>query len=233
MNQNKPCLKDDFFYDYMTGSFSLGQQKKITNHLSTCKTCYQSYKMASEFLQDDDGKDFQKASTEEADQFMKKMTLRAEKSNNNTLLKKLNQSLMNVGKKIQNIIEDSILWITAPRAELSYVPVRSGNNSENVSYILHTKNFDNIQSEIYVQQINNESFCLDFKLLNKDILEKGYIRIILRNIDDDHEISKVLSQNHISFDDLCFGKYELIIKHNTSYKDAFLFEINQEGLHER
>ncbi|KPA16565.1 hypothetical protein MHK_003226 [Candidatus Magnetomorum sp. HK-1] len=232
MFQKTDCPKDDSFYDYMTGSLSPRRQKSMTKHMKKCKSCHQSFKMAKEFLQDIDSKDYQKASEEEAELFIKKMSKRAEKNKNKSLLKKMKHSLLQLGEKIQTVFEDSVPWITTSQANLSYAHVRSVNDSQNVRYILHKKDIDNIQSKIYIQQLTTDCFCLDFKVLNEDI-ENDIIRVSLKNIENNDEYSKPLLDNRISFENLCYGNYELMIKQNNAYKDLFNFEINQEGLHER
>jgi len=232
MKKNTYCSKDNLFYDYMTGTLSPNRRKKMEEHINNCSSCYQSFKIAKELIQDKDGMNYQKASKDEAEEFLKKMDSRAEKKKDKPFLKKMNKILKRLGKKVPAIVEDVILWITVPQAELSYAYVRSFKGDQNISHIFLKKDFDNIQSEIYLQKINDNCFCLDFKVLDQNF-ENDYIRISLKNIDDDSEISKLLSHEQISFEPLNYGNYELMIKQSNKHIDIFHFEINQEGLHER
>ena len=224
MSKNK-CINDTLFYEYMAGSLSPRQRKKIKNHIASCDLCYQSFLLTNEFIKEYNNYEHVPVSSETATSFMSKLVKRAEKDKNSKVLDVIKKAIDYVVTKC---------WDTKPQAQVVYAYARSlKNDSSKINYIKHEVDFEDIRFSLYLQKVDDtksDIFCLDVGLVQNE-RKLGFIRVNLINNNGD-EKSKLLSENIVSFEPLSYGTYELSIKLDNQKKGTYNFKIDRDGLHE-
>jgi len=222
----KQCINDTLFYEYMAGSLSPRQRKKIKNHIASCNHCYQSFLLTNEFLKEYNNYEHVQISSHTASSFMSKLVKRAEKDKNSKVLDVIKKAIDFVVTKC---------WDIKPQAQVAYAYARSlKNESSDINYIKHEVDFEDIKFSLYLQKIDDtkpDIFCLDVRLVQNEI-KHGFIRVNLINENND-EKSKLLSENIVSFEPLSYGTYYLSIKLDNQKKGTYNFKIDRDGLHEK
>ena len=215
------CINDTLFYEYMAGSLSPMQRKKVKQHIASCDHCYQSFHLTNEFLKEYNDYEHVPVSSEKAKLFMSKLLKKAQKEKNS--------KVHGMIKKIIDFVVTKC-WDTKPQTQIAYAYARSlKNDSSEINYINHEVDFEDIKFRLYLQKVDDtkpDIFCLDVGLVQNDI-DHGFIRVNLINENND-ERSKILSENIVSFEPLCYGTYYLSIKLDNQKKGTYNFKIDRD-----
>ena len=84
---------------------------------------------------------------------------------------------------------------------------------------------------MFIEKSENELACMSVKVFTGKRAAKNISLTLMR--EGGRPLARFLSREYESFDKLRFGTYHLTVEHNSLGKGDYLFQIDDEGFHER
>lgn len=250
------CMNEDILYRYIDDSISDQEREQAEEHFSECDDCRE--KLVIEKLlsiedelteNDQEATEIIQAAYKKAKQKLKAYTEWRPDSPPAWLLNSAGHGLASDGlqsgffRKIKDNIKDFFKWLLGSQtseADLGYAGLRfrrAGSQAETVSsqdsILLGTvhikKKTDDMVVEMYFEKTGDDSASISVTVFQDSKIAQN---VSLSLFSDKGRSSSFLRDFEV-FEKLPFGTYRLIIKQNKQEKVNYLFEIDDEGFHEK
>jgi len=230
---------EDLFVDFVSGNLSLDKKESILNHIKSCKACEQFMEYGVEIMQDNDNDEIDK-NYDLPDDIIDDPSLFFNKLSAKSVMKKETSVFEKIQYTIRNFTEDAlsalvnIKWQLIPAYQLATVPVRLKSDPESklqINCIRFNKTVDDIQLEIFAEHLETEAFKLDIFVRNKPLPQA--IRFFLINPNDKQSSRQLVSEEPVSFENLKYGDYKIVVMQRGSEKGMLWLHIDESGVHER
>ena len=197
--------------DYILGLLSFKENIKIKWHLFRCSNCMKNYQKARLLL-------IEKCDDTIEQPVSKNMAL--------SFVKNLSTSKLDFKIRSFNWIKDAC----APETIRSK-PVFRTSSEDEINYYQIDRYFDEIETKIYFEKIDDHQFYMDVKATLQDN-STNHIDLILEKTEGGGHIKRPFKNGMASIDSIPFDSYRMIIVQNEIFKGDYYFTINQDGHHE-
>ncbi|MDM8523050.1 zf-HC2 domain-containing protein [Desulfococcaceae bacterium HSG8] len=188
--------------DYIKGCLSGKDLDKVEKHLSKCDACLEFFLVAHSLLKTDNVFEGEPVSGNEVQSIRKRFNL-------------------------PSIVD----WMSKALSP----PLQPGlaiRGAYSDDYIHLSKNFGGLQTDIYIEESENDKISIEVKLL-EDKKNAENAKLILINEDEDDRDSRYLTGDSVLFHDKPFGSYCFIVRQNAKERGNYFFTINEAGLYEK
>lgn len=207
-----PCFDADTLTRLIDGRLTDKEKDLAETHLAECDACLEEFAMAKTVLNEVDLTGFAPGALE---------TARA--------------CLAGVRQKIEKFAGwlaglNPPEWMLGCQAS----PVRSQNSGKAVSMpdsLFVKKDIGGLRAEMFIEKSENERACMSVKVFTGKRAAKNISLTLMR--EGGRPLARFLSREYESFEKLRFGTYHLTVEHNSLGKGDYLFQIDDEGFHER
>ena len=218
---SQSCIDINMFTAYFGKYISNEDRKIVEEHIASCNDCMNLFALATHTLLDPEIYEYEPVSESKA---------------------------MSVWKSVKNKISNFINWSRKqfpPDWTLNLytstqtvpVLVRSENDIKNfdtsnispVDFIHVKKEFNNLLTEVYIEQTDNNKITFKIKAYYKNEQAEDIIVYVKKK--DTGPSAKPLMNEYASFEDFSYGNYKIILEKDDIYLGEYLFEINENGIY--
>jgi hypothetical protein len=207
----KSCPGEEMIADYLEGRLSAEAKEAIDAHLSECELCLEDLVIAGKAIRDAaELPAVPSGVTESAVRLVaRRKTGVAEKG--------LKELIAAYAEKISDYVRYSFPW------RWQQATIRSSKVATAPDLVVIKKVFRDIEAEIEIEKTGEDKAHIRVKAGGR---EKNGIRVTLKK--GEREISsQLLSAGYALFEDIPFGRYEIVFSTNGSELGTYIFEIRE------
>jgi len=207
----KSCPDEEMIADYLEGRLSAEDKEAMDAHLSECELCLEELVIAGKAMKDTaEAPAVPLSVTEAAVRLVAKQTTGAAE-------KSLKESIATYMERVSDYFRFSLPW------RWQHATIRSSKVESAPDLVVIRKVFKEIEAEIEIEKTGEDKAHIRVKA---DGREKNGIRVTLKK--GEREISsQLLSGDHVLFEDIPFGRYEIAFSTNGSELGTYTFEIRE------
>jgi len=207
----KACPDEEIIADYLEGRLPPEDKEELDAHLSECELCLEELVIAGKALRAATESPMVPSSVTEA-------TVRLVTSRSTGVAEKgLKESIVAYAEKISDYFRYSFPW------RWQQATIRSSKIAAAPDLVIIRKVFKEIQAEIEIEKTGEDKAHIRVRVGER---EKNGIRVTLKK--GEREISsQVLSAGYALFEDIPFGRYEIVFSNNGSELGSYTFEIRE------
>jgi hypothetical protein len=200
------------FIDYILGDLKPKRKKEFETHLSECKDCLDLFVLIHEQETEIDFENMKRTDLKEnwqnvKDSLYEKLYHKYSWAEQNIETRKYRMSENQMDQNIEDYFQTHI---------------------EHIEPYPYTRNKKEYQIDFYISRINKRTIKAEINISkNNQSLSHLYTRLIR---DDWDKKSSPLKNGMVSFSELEYGSYQLVIEENTQAKCAVFFELTKDGL---
>ncbi len=206
-----PCFDAETLTRYIDGRLAGDQKDLAEKHLLECDLCLEEFVMAKTMVREIDNSEFQPGPAGV-----------------------VRDCLKSIGKKLRNIagwISDMAPppWMYGCHAS----PVRSSVSPMSASseFLFVKKDIGDLRAELFIEKAEKNCACMSVKVFTGKKTAKNVSLTLIR--EGNSPTARYLTRDYESFDKLRYGIYNLILERNALEEGRYLFQIDNEGFHER
>jgi hypothetical protein len=211
LTAKKSCPGEEIIADYLEGRLSAEDKEAMDAHLSECELCLEELVIAGKALRDAaEAPPVPLAVTETAVRLVAgRAPGAAERS--------LKDSIAAYAEKISDYVRYSLPW------RWQQATIRSSKIEAAPDLVVIRKVFKEIEAEIEIEKTGDDKAHIRVKASRR---EKNGVRVTLKK--GEREISsQLLSGDYALFEDIPFGRYEIVFSTNGSELGTYTFEIRE------
>jgi len=207
----KSCPDEEMIADYLEGRLSVEDKDGLDAHLSECELCLEELVISAKALRN-------AAESPPVPSSVTESAVRLVKGRSAVVAKKsLRESVADCAEKISAYFRYSFPW------RWQHATIRSSRTAAAPDLVIIRKVFREIETEIEIEKTGEEKAHIRVKVTGRG---KNGIRVTLKK--GEREISsQLLSGGYALFEDIPFGKYEIVFSTNGSELGAYTFEIRE------
>jgi hypothetical protein len=195
----KACPDEEIIADYLEGRLPPEDKEELDAHLSECELCLEELVIAG------------KASRAAAESPMVPSSI------TEATVGLVTRRTAGVAEKISDYFRYSFPW------RWQQATIRSSKIAAAPDLVIIRKVFKEIQAEIEIEKTGEDKAHIRVRVGER---EKNGIRVTLKK--GEREISsQVLSAGYALFEDIPFGRYEIVFSNNGSELGSYTFEIRE------
>lgn len=207
----KSCPDEEIIADYLEGRLSTEAREALDAHFSDCELCLEELVIAGKAARDAAGLPEAPSGVTEAAVRLAARQLGAASE------KGLRGYLSACAEKISGYLHDSFPW-RLPQAAL-----RSSKTSAAPGLVMVTKVFKGVEANIEIEKTGEGKAHIRVRAPGS---EKNGIRVTLKKGKRETS-SQHLRGGYALFDDIPFGRYEIVLSSNGSVLGTYTFEIRE------
>lgn len=211
LTAKKSCPGEEIIADYLEGRLSAEDKEAMDVHLSECQLCLEELVIAGKAIRDAaEAPPVPSGVTEAAVRLVAGRTTGvAEKG--------LKESIATCMEKISDCFRYSLPW------RWQHATIRSSKVESAPDLVVIKKVFKEIEAEIEIEKTGEDKAHIRVKAGGR---EKNGIRVTLKK--GEREISsQLLSGGYAFFEDIPYGRYEIVFSANGSELGSYTFEIRE------
>jgi hypothetical protein len=207
----KSCPDEERIADYLEGRLSAGDKEAMDVHLSECELCLEELVIAGKAVRDAaEAPAVPLGVTEAAVRLVAGRTPGAAE-------RSLKDSIAAYAEKISDYVRYSLPW------RWQHATIRSSKVESAPDLVMIRKVFKEIEAEIEIEKTGEDKAHIRVKAGGR---EKNGIRVTLKK--GEREISsQLLGGGYALFEDIPFGRYEIVFSTNGSELGTYTFEIRE------
>lgn len=207
----KSCPDEEMIADYLEGRLSAEDKEAMDAHFSECELCLEELVTAGKAIRDEaESSPVPSGVTETAVRLVVKRATRVAEKN-------LKESIAGYAEKISDFFRYSFPW------RWQQATIRSSKVAAAPDLVIIRKVFREIQTEIEIEKTGEEKAHIRVRVAERE--NKG-IRVTLKK--GEREISsQLLSGGYALFEDIPFGRYEIVFSTDGSELGSYTFEIRE------
>ena len=211
LTAKKSCPDEERIADYLEGRLSAEDKEAVDAHLSECERCLEELVIAGKAMKDTaEAPAVPLGVTEAAVRLVAKQTTGAAE-------KSLKESIATYMEKVSDYVRYSLPW------RWQHATIRSSKVESAPDLVVIRKVFREIEAEIEIEKTGEDKAHIRVKAGGR---EKNGIRVTLKKWE--REISsQLLSGDYALFEDIPFGRYEIVFSTNGSELGTYTFEIRE------
>ena len=203
------CLTIDQLIAFMDKTISKKERKIVENHIAHCDSCLEMVATTAQIV-------------------------------NETAEIQPTQTLKEVIEKLKDVIKDVGIWVKNQFPPLwiepdpAYAYVRSDNQSEGPKFpesTLIKRIMNNLSAEIFFEKSGTDLISIKVYVTERNQIAENVS--IYFETEDKGRSARMLEPPYVSFDDIPFGNYCIIIEQNNEEKGKFYFKVNKKGISEK
>jgi hypothetical protein len=207
----KSCPGEEMIADYLEGRLSAEDKEATDAHLSECELCLEELVIAGEAIRD-------AAEAPAVPLGVTEATVRlVAKQTTGVAGKGLKESIAAYMEKISDYFRYSLPW------RWQQATIRSSKIETSPDLVMIKKVFKEIEAEIEIEKTGEDKAHIRVKAGGR---EKNGIRVTLKK--GEREVSsQLLGGGYALFEDIPFGRYEIVFSTNGSELGIYTFEIRE------
>lgn len=211
LTAKKSCPGEEMIADYLEDRLSAEDKEAVDAHLSECELCLEELVIAGKAMKDTaEAPAVPLGVTEAAVRLVAKQTTGAAE-------KSLKESIATYMEKVSDYVRYSLPW------RWQHATIRSAKVESAPDLVVIRKVFKEIEAEIEIEKTGEDKAHIRVKAGGR---EKNGMRVTLKK--GEREISsQLLSGDHVLFEDISFGRYEIVFSTNGSELGTYTFEIRE------
>jgi hypothetical protein len=211
LTAKKSCPGEEMIADYLEDRLSAEDKEAVDAHLSECELCLEELVIAGKAMKDTaEAPAVPLGVTEAAVRLVAKQTTGAAE-------KSLKESIATYMEKVSDYVRYSLPW------RWQHATIRSSKVESAPDLVVIRKVFKEIEAEIEIEKTGEDKAHIRVKAGGR---EKNGMRVTLKK--GEREISsQLLSGDHVLFEDISFGRYEIVFSTNGSELGTYTFEIRE------
>jgi len=205
------CPDEERVADYLEGRLSAEDKEAMDAHLSECELCLEELVIAGKAIRD-------AAALPAVPSGVTEGAVRLVVGRTTGITKKgVKESIAACAEKISDFFRYSIPW------RWQHATIRSSRTAAAPDLVIVRKVFKEIEAEIEIEKTGQDKAHIRVKAGGRD---KNGIRVTLKK--GEREISsQLLSGGYALFEDIPFGRYEIVFSTNGSELGTYTFEIRE------
>jgi hypothetical protein len=211
LTAKKSCPGEEMIADYLEDRLSAEDKEAMDAHLSECERCLEELVIAGKAMKDTaEAPAVPLGVTKAAVRLVAKQTTGAAE-------KSLKESIATYMEKVSDYVRYSLPW------RWQHATIRSSKVESAPDLVVIRKVYKEIETEIEIEKTGEDKAHIRVKAGGR---EKNGIRVTLKK--GEREISsQLLSGDHVLFEDIPFGRYEIVFSTNGSKLGTYTFEIRE------
>ena len=211
LTAKKSCPGEEMIADYLESRLSAEDKEAMDVHLSECEFCLEELVIAGKAMKD-------AAEAPAVPSGVTEATVRlVAKQTTGPAEKGLKESVASYMEKVSDYFRFSLPW------RWQQATIRSSKIETSPDLVMIKKVFKEIEAEIEIEKTGEDKAHIRVKAGGR---EKNGIRVTLKK--GEREISsQLLSGDHVLFEDIPFGRYEIVFSTNGSELGTYTFEIRE------
>ena len=207
------CLDMDTFIAYFTQKLSKKDRETVENHLSSCDHCLEILATTTQVLDDSALSHWETVPETRA------------QATWNKIIEKI-QTINDFYQWTKEQIPP--LWIN-PSFQPEFVNVRSESELTPTDHILIQRAMNGLFIEMYIERNDDQLVSIKIRVLKNNKIAPHVCIFMERK--GGGPSARLLKQHYVSFEDLPFGQYRMVLEQDNEDKGEYRFEINEKGIY--